>query len=327
VSDLRFCRSPQAPSLIALLSLSSGWQLRGAKVPNTKHTIGSGCSLCLLIRLSFYAFATWACLRRQRLNRLAGFCPCTFGESDFEPLEERGKKSTINLGIIWGVVLRLDFAYGESHCTPNATRQLFGGFLFTMSRISDLVFFFRMIDTTKYFKNSELRKFISRDPLFKEVNLFLEIGTFEGMCSLYVARFKNIGQVHTVDPFPVVDPGTAGVTTQTGLNFKINISKSKHHKKVRHYHSTSNDFFTRNELVFDMIYVDGSHNPGQAVRDLCEADRVLRRFGILWIDDYGSNFVLEGESLSAAISDWIETNQSRYEILHSGYQLGLRKIF
>jgi hypothetical protein len=88
---------------------------------------------------------------------------------------------------------------------------------------------------------------------------------------------------------------------------------------------TSDEFFETNQNCYNFIYVDGSHDPSQAVRDLNNAKLCLSTSGILWIDDYGSDYSLAGVSLNQSIRNWIEVNPS-FEVIHKGYQVGLRKV-
>jgi hypothetical protein len=74
-----------------------------------------------------------------------------------------------------------------------------------------------------------------------------------------------------------------------------------------------------------LIYIDGSHSPEQAVQDLKNSDLVLKEGGVLWIDDFGADYMLNGTRLSDSIADWVSNNRSRYEVIHEGYQIGLMK--
>jgi predicted O-methyltransferase YrrM len=154
----------------------------------------------------------------------------------------------------------------------------------------------------------------------------LEIGTFEGVASLYLARFANIKKIVTVDPFPEYDASSVGVNSMTRSNFTRNLTKSAHSVKIQQIRQTSDVFFAENRRKFDLIYVDGSHDPAQAVRDLDNAGACLEDLGILWIDDYGSNYSVNGLSLNTAIRGWVAEKKDEYSVIHQGYQMGLLKL-
>jgi len=181
-----------------------------------------------------------------------------------------------------------------------------------------------MIDSTHYFRDSELFNFLQHSDEISLIESFLEIGTFEGLCSLYFAQFSSVRRVDTVDLFPETDPGSAHVNSKVESHFIQNLSRSRYSFKVNQFKMTSDKFFASNNNAYNFIYVDGSHDPSQAVRDLDNAKKCLISSGILWIDDYGSDYTLDGVSLNQSMHNWIERN-SDFEIIHRGYQVGLRK--
>jgi hypothetical protein len=191
--------------------------------------------------------------------------------------------------------------------------------------LSGYFFFLRLVDSTGYFKNSELRAFLDHAPSVWKISSFLEIGTFEGACSLYLSRFPNVTCIDTVDPFPGVDPASNGVSWKTKSIFQSNQSLFKNSKKINQFEMTSDAFFENNTRIYDFIYVDGSHSPEQAIRDLNNSSVALNRGGILWIDDYGSDYILEGRSLRDVILSWVRQNSSHFTVIHEGYQLGMMK--
>jgi hypothetical protein len=69
--------------------------------------------------------------------------------------------------------------------------------------------------------------------------------------------------------------------------------------------------------------VDGSHEPLQIVRDAMGGYEALEQKGILWFDDY-----LGGggkRDIQNALDYWTKLMGERVEIIHRGYQLGMRK--
>lgn len=146
----------------------------------------------------------------------------------------------------------------------------------------------------------------------------LEIGSYEGIFTIYAA--DNFAEsVHTVDPFLETDLGTQ-MSAKTERNFLFNLSNCKNLSAITYSKMKSEEFWKINKLKFDFIYVDGSHEPQDCLLDLEMALRFLNENGIIWIDDYGSDY----KSLHETIDLWIRKNQSTIEIVHKGYQVGIK---
>ena len=94
--------------------------------------------------------------------------------------------------------------------------------------------------------------------------------------SLYVCMYVFADVVHTVDPFDVSDEGT-NVTHDVESNFYSNVSNCPSGNKIISHKMISDDFFTKNNDEFDLIYVDGSHEPEDVVKDL---NNSLKRKGL-----------------------------------------------
>lgn len=177
------------------------------------------------------------------------------------------------------------------------------------------------VDTKKYFKNSELRQAFHTTLNNRTFNDVLEIGTFEGVFACFCA--KHIARsVVAVDPFDSSEISTP-VNEKNLENFYSNLTRLRPNlrKKITLFKMTSNDFFATNFLEFDFIYVDGSHEPEAAITDLeCSMSR-LKLGGVLWIDDYGSNY----KDLKTKIDNWVNVHSSELLEIHRGYQLGFSK--
>ena len=48
----------------------------------------------------------------------------------------------------------------------------------------------------------------------------------------------------------------------------------------------SNEFFSKNKKEFDIIYIDGSHHANDVLQDCLESWKILKKDGIMIIDDY-----------------------------------------
>lgn len=206
-------------------------------------------------------------------------------------------------------------------------------------------------DTHGYFRSSELYRLLpglleESQGLLKPslVKRVLEIGTYEGVFSCLAAEIWPEAQIHTIDPFLVSDPGTR-MTQGTEANFLYNLSQCPGRDRVTQHRMFSQEFFeawtcdldpiTSEPDYFDFIYVDGSHEPEDALRDLDWSLRAIRKpnsltsaptdastGGVIWIDDYGSNY----KTLSQIIDQWLRDNAKSIRIVHKGYQVGLAAL-
>lgn len=88
---------------------------------------------------------------------------------------------------------------------------------------------------------------------------------------------------------------------------------------------TSDAYFDmRAEKVFDFIYIDGSHQTSQVLRDAVNADRFLKVGGMIAFDDYrwtdGSR-----NTPSPAIDAFLRCFENTYEVIDVGLQVWVRK--
>lgn len=174
-------------------------------------------------------------------------------------------------------------------------------------------------DSSRYFISSELKQFLDGYEDKSKFKMVLEIGSYEGIFSCYAAvKFADI--VHTVDPFDVSDEGTR-MTSRTESVFHYNIARCPSGQKIIPHKKTSNLFFENNNIQFDFIYVDGSHDPGQTYKDLNNSFKFCNSGGMIWVDDYGSNY----KNLHEKIDEWLDENKSNIEIIHKQYQVGMIK--
>lgn len=185
--------------------------------------------------------------------------------------------------------------------------------------------------TQKWFLGSELF-----NNIYKYLNpssrlYILEIGCYEGLSSVFLADFfinEEGSKLDCVDPFDSSDT-TTHVTSDIERVFLNNINKSHNKEKISLYKNYSDDFFCGNYRLYDFIYVDGSHEPLQMRKDMINAYNCCKINGIIWLDDYrgggdhtdGLNYEMK-ESVDVFLRDYKE----RIQVIHDGYQLGIRKI-
>lgn len=179
--------------------------------------------------------------------------------------------------------------------------------------------------TQTWFFCSEIRQQLHRFLFNTEPNSILEIGSFEGLSSCFLAdNFlgHQSSSLICVDPFDTNDK-TTPLTDSTKGYFLDNIAKSVNAKKVTFHQQYSNQFFAENTKTFNFIYVDGSHELNDIRYDMREAFKVLRQGGIMWMDDYlgGGSYAIK-----AVMDEFVTAQGSNVDVVWKGYQLALRKL-
>ena len=161
-------------------------------------------------------------------------------------------------------------------------------------------------------------------------NKILEIGCYEGLSSVFFAdNFIDNpkSSLTCVDPFLHIDNNDHRSLLQNDeeLNFDYNISKCKNTDKITIHKTTSDVFFENNEDgdTYNLIYIDGCHEPDYIQRDMENSFRFLDKDGIMWMDDYGGG---NDGSIERTMDDFLVKYEGQYELIHTGYQLAIKKL-
>jgi predicted O-methyltransferase YrrM len=183
--------------------------------------------------------------------------------------------------------------------------------------------------TQTWFLDSELRYNIEKFLDKSTKNKILEIGCFEGLSTVFFAdTFINDSNssLTCVDPFLTITTNdhTKLLLNNEELNFDYNISNCKNTDKITVYKLTSDDFFkTKNgNNTYNMIYIDGCHEPDFITRDMENSFRCLEKNGIMWMDDYSGG---EDGKIKHTMNAFLKKYKDQYEIIHSNYQLAIKK--
>lgn len=176
-----------------------------------------------------------------------------------------------------------------------------------------------------------------KNELFKFIDLnqkltILEVGNFEGLSSCFFSdNYLNHDEskLYCVDPFYIT--GTVdGITSQcidenTEKIFIENIKRSKNYSKINKIKKTSDDFFLDNNIIFDIIYLDGCHEPEYIKNDINNIFKFTKKGSIIWFDDYGGNTTNEGK-IKIHIDKYLNNYNNKFKILYKDYQLGIQII-
>jgi predicted O-methyltransferase YrrM len=126
----------------------------------------------------------------------------------------------------------------------------------------------------------------------KQIN-YLEIGTFYGANILSVAKtycLHNDSKLYCIDPWEDYDEYPEYKNEQSTIynSFINNVEKSEVKDKIiinRGYSSIEIPKFE--DEFFDIIYIDGNHEPEYVLEDAVLSFRKLKKNGIMIFDDYG----------------------------------------
>ena len=113
---------------------------------------------------------------------------------------------------------------------------------------------------------------------------YLEIGSYEGNSALFMADSFPETKVYCVDNWEGTEEYSNNLSfSQIEQNFDHNIDNYKNIIKIK---CLSDKFFKHNNLIFDVIYVDGYHLGDQVYKDCSNAWKYLKKDGLLICDDF-----------------------------------------
>ena len=181
--------------------------------------------------------------------------------------------------------------------------------------------------TQSWFLRSEICKKIVSYIDGNKKNTMLEIGSYEGLSSVFFADHllhHNESSLTCVDPFLRISTNDHKDLLQNRQeeNFDYNISICKNSNKINVCKITSDDFFTKNKKIYNFIYIDGCHEPDFILRDMENSFQCLEKNGIMWMDDYKFG---NGE-VKKTMDGFLEKYKGQFTLIHSGYQLAIQKL-
>lgn len=160
----------------------------------------------------------------------------------------------------------------------------------------------------------------------------LEIGSFEGLSAHYLlSKFPN-SSIICVDTWL----GSTEYKTEEGKEiydfsrvrdrFRKNVQRFGN--RVTPYEGTSMQFFAGDTSgqLFDLIYVDGSHEADDVLTDAILGFRRLREGGLMIFDDYMWRFfATKTRNPAAAIETFVSLKREDLEVVHVGYQVIIKR--
>jgi Methyltransferase domain len=156
----------------------------------------------------------------------------------------------------------------------------------------------------------------------------LEIGVFEGRDTLWL--MQNV-LTHPEATLTYVDTFEGG---SDQASFDLRGLEERFHANLQEFEKKMTGFVGRSAEVlrtlpidqFDFIYVDGSHEAADVLSDAVLSWPLLRRGGILAFDDYNwQRFAEAWRRPKPAIDGFLAAMRGRFETLHNGYQMWIRR--
>jgi len=152
---------------------------------------------------------------------------------------------------------------------------------------------------------------------------YLEIGSYEGNTAFYVSTNFPNSNVTCVDLWQDVEEYKGKDFNIIEKNFDLNLKGLSNINKIK---STSDDFFIKNTIMYDFIYIDGNHKFDYVLRDCENAWRFLNDDGFLVCDDYIWDYYKDIKlNPCFAVNKFLEKNKVKI-LLVSNSQIFFQKI-
>ena len=155
---------------------------------------------------------------------------------------------------------------------------------------------------------------------------YLEIGSFEGNSAMFVLNFYPNARLNCVDSWDQFTDGNESFDIKN-VEKKFDENLNSYKERYKKYKMKSEVFFLSNNEKFDIIYVDGSHLAKTVMLDCLESWKILKKNGVLIMDDY---FWIGYENLkdnpAYAINEFLKIINNEYLILRvSKHQIFIQK--
>ena len=158
----------------------------------------------------------------------------------------------------------------------------------------------------------------------KKIN-YLEIGSFEGRSTIFVAESLIKANLYIVDTFKGSDEHNKIDFNLVYKNFKDNTKYFS--KRLTISRMSSKKFFKINKNKFNLIYIDGSHFSDDVKNDFNNSLKIANKDCIIILDDLLWNFYKKKENNPiSGIFPILSKNKDILKIIHINNQLIVQKI-
>jgi len=165
---------------------------------------------------------------------------------------------------------------------------------------------------------------------------FLEIGAFEGRSAVWTVEkmMEDGGEIYCIDTWEGGAEHTLEDMNGAEIRFDQNmelITGNYMERKVNKCKGLSTTWLpaiAQEKLLFDFIYIDGSHLAKDVLTDACMSWPLLKKNGFMVFDDYmwkPPGFSINQRPKSA-VDAFVNMFEDNLAIAHCGYQLIVRKV-
>lgn len=161
-------------------------------------------------------------------------------------------------------------------------------------------------------------------------NNILEIGSHEGRSATFMLQHlcnSENSSFLSIDPYNKLDT-TCCVTDETKELFGINIKLCDNFEKFEQINDYSGKILPKlliDKKSFNIIYVDGSHTYNDVATDLLYSHKLLRKNGVIIVDDVGFPGINGYTDIKKACNEFLE-KYTNYHLLQKEYQWIFLKI-
>ncbi len=162
---------------------------------------------------------------------------------------------------------------------------------------------------------------------FDKKNLkILEIGSYEGLSTVFFLNLLKDSKITCVDPFSDFEENKDKDFNKVYENFIKNTDLYK--DRIKLFRNTSDKFFANiSNDVYDLIYIDGSHHADNVYKDAENSYSKLKKGGIIIFDDFLWNYHKDpNHNPLGGIKKFIANNFFKIRIISLSYQIIVMKI-
>lgn len=188
-----------------------------------------------------------------------------------------------------------------------------------------MAFKYTWFDTTGLTNfNNFLKKYHGKERL-----RFLEIGAFEGRATVWMLQNLLTGndcRITVIDTFQGGQEHNKLDLLELYNIFLENIRPWK--DKVDVIVGKSQEVLPKTNGIFDFMYVDGSHIADDVFQDCINSFRLLKKQGIMAMDDYQWPGITEKpeDTPKPGIDKFLDLNIGKYTLLLKDYQVWIQKV-
>lgn len=169
------------------------------------------------------------------------------------------------------------------------------------------------------------------EPIKEQPLSILEIGSWEGRSAIFFLEFFARSRLTCVDTFEGGSDYGDPVYTQSLGNleqrFDFNLSGyGSRCEKMKIRSLPALDKLAESGRLFDLIYIDGSHQRDDVLVDSIMSWRILAHGGHMIWDDYLYKADRLNQAPKLAIDTFLNLNRGDFTLVHSGSQIMIRRL-